>query len=185
MKASVVLLAGLWTWPLHAAEAPNWNSSPSPDVVVSVAEPAPNEVVVVVNDNAIGGNHAGLFAGSLLIDPAGSYFGVRGQDKTWRGPTLADYAHYQTVDGLKIRLYRFRLQPQTFAAIEQRVRDAGPTLPLFCAVAVQNLLAGIPPFDVIQQVGWTTPSALRRLLDPFTQGEGAIGECQKLDGTRC
>lgn len=129
---------------------------------VSVAEPAPNEVVVVVNDNALGGNHAGLFAGNTLIDPAGSYFGVRGQDTSWGGPTLADYARYQTVDGLKIRMYRFRLAPDTFAAIAQRVQQAGPTPPLFRAVAVHNLIAGVPPFDDIERSGWTTPSALGR-----------------------
>ncbi|HEX7971589.1 MAG TPA: hypothetical protein VF501_05160, partial [Thiobacillus sp.] len=151
MKSCVVLIAGLWAWPLHAAEAPDWNGHSSPEVVISVAEPAPNEVVVVVNDNAPGGNHAGLFAGSLLIDPAGSYFGVRRQDKAWRGPTLADYVRYQTVDGTKIRLYRFRLPPQTFDAIVQRIRDAGPTPPLFCASAVQNLLAEIPPFDAVKR----------------------------------
>ena len=185
MKSYVVLIAGLWAWPLDAAEAPNWNDHASPEAAITVAEPVSNEVVVVVNVNAVGGNHAGLFAGSLLIDPAGSYFGVRGQDKDWRGPTLADYVRYQTVDGPKIRLYRFRLPPQTFAGITQRVRDAGSTPPLFCASAVQNLLAGIPPFDAIKQIGWTTPSALRHLLDPFTQGVGAAGECQKPDASPC
>lgn len=185
MKSYVVLMAGLWACSLYAAEAPSWNDHPAPEAVIVVAEPAPDEVVVVVNDNALGGNHAGLFAGSLLVDPAGSYVGVRGQDKAWRGPTLADYVRYQTVDGPKIRLYRFRLQSQTFAAIMQRIRNAGPTPPLFCASAVQNLLAEIPPFDAIKRVGWTTPSALRRLLDRFTQGVGAIGECQKLDASPC
>jgi hypothetical protein len=185
MKCGLVLLCLLGTGMLHAQEAPNWNAHPTPDVAVSVAEPAPNEVVVVVNDNALGGNHAGLFAGNTLIDPAGSYFGVRGQDKSWGGPTLVDYARYQTIDGLKIRLYRFRLAPETFAAIAQRVQQAGPTPPLFCAVAVHNLIAGVPPFDGIERSGWTTPSALGRLLDRYTQGAGAIGECQQLDASPC
>ena len=121
----VFLLLALVAAPLHAAEAPIWTTEPPPAVVIKLAEPASDEVVVVINDNAFGGNHAGLFAGSLLIDPAGSYVGVRGEDATWQGPTLADYARYQTVDGPNIRFYRFRLQPQAFASIEQRIRASG------------------------------------------------------------
>jgi hypothetical protein len=185
MKSWLVLFALLGAGALHAQEAPNWHGEPLPAADIRLAEPAPNEVVVVLNVNALGGNHAGLFAGNLLIDPAGSYFGVRGQDKTWTGPTLKDYARYQTVDGLKIRFYRFRLQPDMFSAIVQRIRAAGSTPPLFCASAVQNLLANLAPFDAISQVGWTTPAALGRMLDPLTRGEGAIGECQKLDASPC
>jgi hypothetical protein len=110
---------------------------------------------------------------------------VRGQDKGWTGPTLRDYARYQTVDGLKIRFYRFRLKPPAFTALVQRIREAGATPPLFCASAVQNLLADIAPFDVIKRVGWTTPTALARVLDLMTQGAGAVGECQKLDASPC
>lgn len=171
--------------PLHADELSYLNSEQSPEVVSHLAEPTASEVVVVINDNAFGGNHAGLFAGKLLIDPAGSYFGVRTQDKDWSAPTLADYARYQTVDGLNIRLYRFSLQAQAFAAIVQRIHNAGATPPLFCASAVQNLLAGISPFDAIEPTGWTSPSALGHRLDPLTRGEGAIGVCQKLDASPC
>jgi hypothetical protein len=185
MKFSILLIALLRVGPLYADEAFNWYTEPRPEAEIRLAEPAPDEVVVVVNDNAFGGNHAGLFAGSLLIDPAGSYFGVRGENKRWTGPTLADYARYQTVDGVEVRFYRFRLQAQAFAAIEQRIREAGPTPPLFCASAVQNLLVDIPPFDPIERTGWTTPTALGRLLDKLTQGEGAVGECQKLDASPC
>jgi hypothetical protein len=185
MNTALMLLAWLTVAPLHAQEAPNWNSEPVPEADIRLAEPAPDEVVVVLNVNALGGNHAGLFAGTLLSDPAGSYVGVRGQDKGWTGPTLRDYARYQTVDGLKIRFYRFRLKPPAFAALVQRIREAGATPPLFCASAVQNLLADIAPFDVIKRVGWTTPTALARVLDLMTQGAGAVGECQKLDASPC
>lgn len=181
----ILLLALLGAGSLHAQEAPNWRSEPPPEADIRLAEPAPDEVVVVLNVNALGGNHAGLFAGSLLIDPAGSYYGVRGRDKTWPGPTLRDYARYQTIDGLKIRFYRFRLKPHVFSEIVRRVREAGATPPLFCASAVQNLLAELAPFDAVRQIGWTTPTALARVLDALTQGEGAVGVCQKLDGTRC
>lgn len=186
MKSRLVLFfALLGAGALHAQEAPNWNREPPPEADIRLVEPAPDEVVVVLNVNAIGGNHAGLFAGKMLIDPAGSYLSVRGQDKDWKGPTLRDYARYQTVDGLKIRFYRFRLPPHAFAAMLQRIREAGATPPLFCASAVQNLLASLEPFDAIKRVGWTTPTALSRALDPLTQGEGALGECQKLDASPC
>ncbi|MDO9219664.1 MAG: hypothetical protein Q7T90_01445 [Thiobacillus sp.] len=185
MKFAFCLFVLLVVAPSRAAEAPNWNSEPPPAVVVKLAEPASDEVVVVINDNAFGGNHAGLFAGSLLIDPAGSYVGVRGEDKSWQGPTLADYARYQTLDGPNIRLYRFRLKPEAFARIEQRIRASGFTPPLFCAVAVQNLLEGVSPFDTIERTGWTSPTALGGELDVLTQGDAAVGECQKLDATSC
>jgi len=181
----VFMFLALVAAPLHAAEAPNWNTEQPPVVVIKLAEPAADEVVVVINDNAFGGNHAGLFAGSLLIDPAGSYVGMRGEDASWQGPTLEDYARYQTVDGPNIRFYRFRLQPQAFASIEQRIRASGFTPPLFCAAAVQNLLAGLAPFDSLEHTGWTSPTALGRELDTLTQGDAAAGECQKLDATPC
>lgn len=182
----VFLLAALFgATPLRADEAPHWYTEPRPEAVINLAEPLPDEVVVMINDNALGGNHAGLFAGGQLIDPAGSYFGMRGKDKHWPGPTLADYARYQTVDGLKVRFYRFRLQPGAFADVLQRIRDAGPTPPLFCASAVQNLLVGIAPFNGIEETGFTTPTALGRLLDKLTQGADAVGECQQLDASPC
>ena len=185
LKSVLPLLALLAVTPLCAADAPNWNSEPLPAIAIQLVEPAADEVVVVINDNAFGGNHAGLFAGNLLIDPAGSYVGVRGEDASWQGPTLADYARYQTLDGPNIRLYRFRLQPRAFAQVEQRIRASGFTPPLFCAVAVQNLLEGVSPFDSIEHTGWTSPTALGRILDTLTQGEAAAGECQKLDSTPC
>lgn len=185
MNAVFLVLALLIVAPLHAAEAPSWKSEPSSPAVIKLAEPASDEVVVVINDNAYGGNHAGLFAGSLLLDPAGSYVGVRGEDASWQGPTLADYARYQTVDGPNIRFYRFRLQPQAFASIEQRIRVSGFTPPLFCASAVQNLLVGVPPFDTLEPTGWTSPTELGRILDTLTHGKAATGECQKLDATPC
>ena len=185
MKCAWLWFALLAVAPLHADDLPYLNSEQPPEAVSHLTEPLSDEVVVVINDNAFGGNHAGLFAGKLLIDPAGSYVGVRAEDKDWSVPTLADYARYQSVDGLNIRLYRFHLQAQAFAAIEQRIHNAGATPPLFCASAVQNLLAGISPFEAIESTGWTSPSALGHLLDPLTRGEGAMGLCQKLDASPC
>ncbi|MEQ1662818.1 MAG: hypothetical protein ABL877_09005 [Thiobacillus sp.] len=181
-----LLLAAAWlVSPLHAQDAPNWLSEPVPAALIHLSEPAANEVVVMINDNALGGNHAGLFAGKILFDPAGSYLGVRRQDKTWSAASLADYARYQTTDGLKVRFYRFRLSEQALAQLQQRIADALPTPPLFCASAVQNLLVGIAPFTALESTGFTTPSALAKRLDGLTRGASAAGECQQLDATRC
>lgn len=183
MKTGLLLAALLGAANACAQEAPNWLSEPAPVADIRLAEPAPDEAVVVINDNALGGNHAGLFAGDRLIDPAGSYFGVRGEDKQWPGPTLADYARYQSTDGLRVRVYRFRLAPGAMAQLRQRIADAGPTPPLFCAAAVQNLLADIAPFDAIKRIGFTTPTALGRRLDALVKD--GRGECQKLDASPC
>jgi hypothetical protein len=185
MNASFALLLLLLAGPLYAVEGPDWNSDTVSAGSIALTEPAPDEVVVVINDNAFGGNHAGIFAGSLLFDPAGSYRNVRGQDKDWQEPTLVDYARYQMLDGLKIRFYRFRLQSQAFSAIAQRMLTAAPTPPLFCASAVQNLLVGIPPFNAIERASWTTPTALGQLLDTLTRGASAAGICQNLDASPC
>lgn len=185
MQFLLGLLALLGVPASHAQDAPNWLVEPFPVPEIRLTEPGPDEVVVVINDNALGGNHAGLFAGPLLIDPAGSYVWMRQRDANWAGPSLADYAHYQTTDGPEVRFYRFHLQPGAFEAIRQRIREAGPTPPLFCASAVQNLLVEIAPFDSIAETGFTTPAALGRRLDALTRGADAVGECQKLDASPC
>lgn len=181
----LLLGAGCLVLPLRAQESPNWLSEPVPAVTIRLDEPTAEEVVVVINDNALGGNHAGLFAGKILYDPAGSYVGMRRQDKTWSAASLADYARYQTTDGLKVRFYRFRLSEQAMTQLQQRIADASPTPPLFCASAVQNVLVGIAPFDGLESTGLTTPSALGRRLDSLIRGASAVGECQQLDATRC
>ena len=186
LRSCVWLIACLGAGRLYADEPPVWATEAPLEVVSRLREPAADEVVVVVNANAASlGNHAGLFAGSLLVDPAGSYVGRRSTDRRWPGPTLADYTRFQTSDGLEIRFYRFRLKPQAFATIVQRIRDIGITPPLFCASAVQNLLVGVPPFDGITRINWTSPKGLARVLDPLTQGERAVGECQTLAGAPC
>lgn len=182
-KTRLLLAALLGAAPAYAQDAPNWLSEPAPVVAIRLVEPAADEAVVVINDSALGGNHAGLFAGDRLIDPAGSYFGVRGEDKTWYGSTLADYARCQTTDGLKVRFYRFRLKSDAMAQLRQRIADAGPTPPLFCAAAVQNLLVDIAPFEAITRTGFTTPTALGKRLDALvTHG---VGECRQLDASPC
>jgi hypothetical protein len=185
LKGCLGLIAILVAGAVSADESPLWATEAPLEVVSMLREPAADEVVVVVNDNASLGNHTGLFAGSLLVDPAGSYIGKRSADRNWPGPTLADYARFQTMDGLNIRFYRFRLNPRAFAAIVQRMRDIGMTPPLFCASAVQNLLVGVPPFDGITPIRWTSPKGLVRVLDPLTQGERAVGECQTLTAAPC
>ncbi|HWQ39050.1 MAG TPA: hypothetical protein VNM24_10655, partial [Burkholderiales bacterium] len=110
-----------------------------------LAEPEATEVVVVINHNAIGGTHAGMFAGARLSDPSGSYVSERSRDPAWRGPTLNDYVRFQLEDGEDVRVYRFRLEARDFAMIDERLRAEGVTAPLFCAATVQNHLAGVGP----------------------------------------
>jgi hypothetical protein len=176
------LLGASWA---HADDMPLRVAAVPRTTLSTLREPEADEVVVVINANATLGNHAGLFAGKLLLDPAGSYVGMRGADQDWEGPTLADYAQFQMVDGLNIRFYRFRLPAPAFSAIVQRIRESGITPPFFCASAVQNLLAGVPPFDAVKGINWTSPSALGGVLDALTQGEQAAGECHTLTQPSC
>lgn len=178
-------VALLGAGPLHAQEAPNWLSEPTPQTTIKLADPAANEVVIVVNNNSAGGNHAGMFAGAHLIDPAGSYFGVRSRDKDWIGPSLTDYVRYQMVDGQNIRVYRFALDGPEFEAIEIRMMNAGITAPLFCAAAVQNIVAGVGPFQELGTVWWTSPSALAKALNPVSHGPRPVGVCVMPDESPC
>lgn len=158
----------------------------SPSNAKSVlAEPAANEVVIIINNNAVAGNHAGIFAGARLNDPAGSYLGTRSQDSNWSGPSLADYVEFQKEDGERIQIYRFKLAPGDFAAIDNRMASAGITPPLFCAVQVHNLVAGLGPFGSLEKVGWTTPASLARQLDKLIDGQAAPGECVMPDNQAC
>lgn len=156
------------------------------ETALAIAEPRTHEVVIVVNHNAAWvGSHAGMFAGPRLIDPAGSYVTKRSADEAWLGASLMDYVRFQMADGPWIKLYRFGLSPETFAALESRVLDAGITMPLFCAARVQNLIAGIGPFEDIPRAWWTSPAALARKLDPLTVGPLALGDCAWPNGARC
>jgi hypothetical protein len=151
----------------------------------ALAEPAANEVVIVINNNAPPGNHSGIFAGNRLNDPAGSYVGTRSKDKDWPGPSLADYVEFQKEDGPRIQIYRFKLAAADFAALDARMAAAGTTPPLFCAVAVQNLIAGLGPFGNIAAVGWATPASLAELLDPLVAPPALAGSCVLPDNRAC
>jgi hypothetical protein len=150
-----------------------------------LAEPAANEVVVVINNNAAGGTHSGMFAGTRLSDPSGSYVAERSRDASWPGPSLDDYVRFQLEDGEDVRVYRFRLDQRDFARIDERLRNEGPTAPLFCAAAVQNHLAGVGPFAGIPRVWWTTPSALAERLDALALGRAQAGVCLRPAGEPC
>lgn len=150
-----------------------------------LAEPGSREIVVVVNYNSPAGNHAGLWAGDLLADPAGSYLAMRGRDQHWPGPSLTDYIRYQMEDGDRVLSYRFTLPHDQFETIRQRVLQAGPTAPLFCGAAVQNLIAGIGPFARVPAVYWSSPAELADHLAPLHGQPGAPGQCQWPDGAPC
>lgn len=149
----------------------------------TIAEPATDEVVIVINNNSATGTHAGIFAGSRLNDPSGSYVGKRMEDKNWPGPSLSDYVEFQKEDGERIQLYRFRLAADKFKALDERMAAAGPTAPLFCAAEVKGLIGGIGPFSGIARDGWVSPAGLAELLEQLTHDR--IGTCEMPDATSC
>lgn len=182
----IALLAGCST-PTIVRTAPHVRPAAEKSHAPSHAldEPGENEAVIVINNNAGPGTHAGIFAGRRLNDPAGSYVGTRSMDRHWPGPSLADYVEFQKEDGDKIQIYRFRLSPADFAALDARMAAAGPTPPLFCAVEVQNLIAGLGPFKTIPGVGWATPASLAELLDQLVSSQAAAGKCVLPDNRSC
>jgi hypothetical protein len=153
-------------------------SRPAPDV-------ARGEVAIVINGNAAGGRHAGLFAGPWLSDPSGSYLGQRAQSTGWPGPSLADYVAFQLEDGEDVRVYRFRLSGPDYAEIERRVRGAGTTMPLFCAATVQSQIAGVGPFKDIADAFWTSPAALAEQLQRLLGRPAVAGACLRPTGKPC
>lgn len=152
---------------------------------VRLSEPGANELVVVINYNAPFGNHAGLFAGTRLSDPAGSYRSVRSRLPEWREPSLVDYVAYQMSDGWRIQIYRFDLSGHELSAVLGRLTEADRGMPLFCAAAVQNAIAGIGPFQSIPATWWTSPAALADRLDALLDEGGIVGVCRRIDGSAC
>jgi hypothetical protein len=152
---------------------------------VSLSEPAASEVAIVLNLNATIGNHAGMFVGSRLSDPAGSYLSVRAEESDWQGPSLQDYIRFQQDDGYRIHVYRFKLAKADIDAIVARIVDFGPHMPLFCAADVQNQIAGIGPFAAVKQVWWTSPAALGDELSRLVNHPLAKGACVWPDGILC
>ncbi len=155
-----------------------------PAASIRLDEPSAEEVVVVINANAAFGNHAGLFVGRQLSDPAGSYVAIRRRVADWE-PGLADYVRFQTVDGPHIRSYRFPVDPATRTALLERFPQAADAAPLFCATAVQNVLAGIGPFASLPATGWTSPASVATLLDRLLALNPAAGRCQLPDASPC
>jgi hypothetical protein len=153
------------------------------------ARPAPDvprgEVAIVINGNAAGGRHVGLFAGPWLSDPSGSYVTQRSSAPQWPGPSLADYVAFQLEDGEDVRIYRFKLSEPEFAEVERRVRSAGTTMPLFCAATVQSQIAGVGPFGEIADTFWTSPTALAEQLHRLVGKPLVAGACLRPMGTPC
>jgi len=152
---------------------------------ITLAEPGPNEIVVVVNNNGFWGSHAGMFAGTRLTDPAGSYKFERSKLPGWPHPTLADYIRFQSADGMHIESYRFILADEDFAAVQHRMTAADAAPPLYCATAVNNAIAGIGPFRSIEAAGWIVPASLAESLRPLVRNARAAGRCELPDGSAC
>ncbi len=184
----IAALAGCAVTPEHIPDADisdsyHFVSVDSP--VTRLDEPGKNEVIIIINYNAITGNHAGLFVGNRLSDPAGSYKNVRSREPGWKRPGLNDYVGFQMVDGERIQTYRFTLQGAELAAITARLPEADAAMPLFCGSAVNNAIAGIGPFSNIKSVWWTTPAAVAEQLDVIIRKGPGIGLCVLPDGSSC
>ncbi|MFT3849018.1 MAG: hypothetical protein QM739_10125 [Propionivibrio sp.] len=151
---------------------------------LEIAEPDALEIVVVINDN-VRMQHAGMFAGATLLDPAGSYRSVRSREPDWTGSSLRDYVRFQLEDGPEVRLYRFTLPAARFAQIKMRVDEAGGTVPLFCAAKVQNILSGIAPFESLPTTWLISPVRLSRHLDAIVGPLRLSGACQWPTGASC
>lgn len=152
---------------------------------VAVAEPALNEVVIVINNNAGFGTHAGMFVGARLSDPAGSYIHARQMVSGWNGPTLRDYLQFQLEDGNRVQTFRFVLAPEDIAIIDARVANAGMGRPLYCAADVRDQVAGVGPFKGMATGEWLSPAGLAELLLHYIEGSGAAGECAWANGAPC
>lgn len=154
-------------------------------VPVSLPELDTYEVAIVLNLNTTLGNHAGMFVGARLSDPAGSYHGTRSSEPDWKGPALEDYVRFQMRDGDRIQVYRFKLAQADFDTIESRVVNFGVSAPLFCAADVQNQIAGVGPFSTIKPIWWTSPAALGETLRALVDGAVAQGVCTWPSGHTC
>ena len=152
---------------------------------VTLHEPADDEVVIVINLNTPAGNHAGMFVGSRLSDPAGSYLTARSREADWQGQSLRDYIRFQQDDGYRIHAYRFRVSKTDIDTIVRRVVDFGPHAPLFCAADVQNQITGVGPFGALKPVWWTSPASLADELGSLVNRPLAQGICMWPDGQPC
>lgn len=152
---------------------------------VVIVEPASNEVVIVVNNNAGFGTHAGMFVGSRLSDPAGGYVNARQMVGGWNAPTLRDYIQFQLEDGNRIQTFRFVLAPEDIAVINARIANAGMGTPLYCAADVRDQIAGVGPFKALAAGDWLSPAGLAELLLPYVEGPGATGACVWANGAPC
>lgn len=175
MPAPAILAAGMLATALllGGCSEPAFRTDPTSvaahtvkaDILAGIREPGLREVVVVINGNAYKGVHAGMFAGSRLYDPSGTYTRARSEDRAWRHASLADYLAYQLADGPDVRVYRFDLTEPDFATLLARIDHAGWTMPTDCANSVRDALAGVGPFSSLEIDGWISPKRLAAKLD--------------------
>ena len=151
---------------------------------LALAEPGAQEVVIVINNN-MKVQHAGMFAGPTLLDPAGRYLNVRGRQTGWAGVSLQDYARFQLEDGPDIRLYRFTLPAARFAQVKVRVDEAGTTMPFFCAAKVQNIISGVAPFESLPDAWLVSSARLADYHDEIIVAKAGVGECRWPNGASC
>ncbi len=184
--AAAALLAACAGAPAREGLAPAPVSCAGSDSAsIKLVEAGADEIVIVINNNAALGNHAGLFLGDRLSDPAGSYRHLRSASDGWQQPSLKDYVAFQRSDGERVEAYRFRLDESTRAEIAARLPEADAALPLFCGSAVNNAIAGSGPFAAIGKVWWTSPAAVAAELDAIIAADPALGRCELPDASPC
>ena len=187
LTATVSLLSGCGgSSYLHPDQrnAADRNSDPGA-YMVKLDEPAADEVAIVINNNAGFGTHAGMFVGEHLSDPAGNYAMARRGEPGWERPTLRDYVEHQMVDGLRVQIFRFKLESADIKIISARVANSGITVPLNCAVEIRNEVANVGLFKALKPTGWLSPNELAEQLLPMIEGENAAGTCVWPDGRPC
>ena len=152
---------------------------------VNLLEPAADEVAIVINNNAGFGTHTGMFVGVRLSDPAGNYAMARRGEPGWERPTLRDYVQHQMVDGLRVQIFRFTLDPADIKIIDARAANQGITVPLNCAAEVRDEVANVGLFKALKPTGWLSPNALAEELLPLIEGPTAVGTCVWPNGRAC
>ena len=119
----------------------------------NLPEPAAGEVVILINNNSGFGTHSGLLVGQRLSDPTENYSLQKSFEPGWEKPTPRDYVEHQVIDGLRVQIFRFKLNPANIRVIEESGAKSGITAPLSCAFEVRDEIANLGPFKTLKPTG--------------------------------
>lgn len=139
----------------------------------NLPEAAADEAVILINNNSGCGTHSSLLVVQRLSDRTGNYFLQKSFEPGWEKPTLRDYVEHQMIDGLRVQIFRCKLNPADIRVIEESVAKSGFTVPLNCAFEVRDEIAHLGPFKALKPTGWLSPNALTEALLPLVEGPSA------------